>query len=166
MPDTTRVDRVRGSLLGLAVGDALGAPLEGLNAQQIRHHYGIVTDYVDGVKAWKKKPNRWRLPGLYTDDTQQALALIDVLLACRASTSTGSRRSTSSCATPEGGYAGRTAAWAGASARCSTSCRRAPTRGRPARAPPASAPRCGSRRWLSTSPTIPRPCSTPSWPPA
>ena len=30
MPHQSRVDRVRGCLLGLAVGDALGAPLEGL----------------------------------------------------------------------------------------------------------------------------------------
>jgi ADP-ribosylglycohydrolase len=63
------------------VGDALGAPLEGLVAQQIRNFYGVVTDYVDGSVAWKRKPYRWRLPGLYSDDTQQALALADTLLA-------------------------------------------------------------------------------------
>jgi ADP-ribosylglycohydrolase len=80
MPQLTRLDRVRGCLLGLAVGDALGAPLEGLSAQQIRAHYGQVVDYVDGARAWKRKPYRWRLPGLYSDDTQQALALCDVLL--------------------------------------------------------------------------------------
>jgi ADP-ribosyl-[dinitrogen reductase] hydrolase len=80
MPVMTRVDRVRGCLLGLATGDALGAPLEGLSSQQIRSQYQFVTDFVDGAKAWKKKPFRWRLPGLYTDDTQQALALVDVLL--------------------------------------------------------------------------------------
>src|SRR5437868_7992566 len=80
MPQATRIDRARGCLLGLAVGDALGAPLEGLSPQQIRAHYGTVDDYVDGVRAWKKKPYRWRLPGLYTDDTQQALALADCLI--------------------------------------------------------------------------------------
>ncbi len=78
-----RVDRVRGCLLGMAVGDALGAPLEGLSSQQIKTHYGRVRDYVDGVQAWKRKPFRWRLQGLYTDDTQQALALCDVLLDYR-----------------------------------------------------------------------------------
>jgi ADP-ribosylglycohydrolase len=83
MPHLFRVDRVRGCLLGLAVGDALGAPLEGLSPQQIKTHYGRVTQYVDGVLAWKRKPHRWRMPGLYTDDTQQALALCDVLLDCR-----------------------------------------------------------------------------------
>src|SRR3954464_1815486 len=80
MPHLSRVDRVRGCLLGLAVGDALGAPLEGLSSQQIKSHYGRVKNYVDGVQAWKRKPYRWRLRGLYSDDTQQALALCDVLL--------------------------------------------------------------------------------------
>ncbi len=80
MPQLFRVDRVRGCLLGMAVGDALGAPLEGLSSQQIKSHYGWVRDYVDGVRAWKRKPHRWRLPGLYSDDTQQALAICDVLL--------------------------------------------------------------------------------------
>jgi ADP-ribosyl-[dinitrogen reductase] hydrolase len=80
MPHQFRVDRVRGCLLGSAVGDALGAPLEGLSCQQIRTHYGRVRNYVDGVQAWKRKPYRWRMRGLYSDDTQQALALCDVLL--------------------------------------------------------------------------------------
>ena len=83
MPHLVRVERVRGCLLGMAVGDALGAPLEGLSSQQIRTHYGRVRNYVDGVQAWKRKPHRWRLQGLYSDDTQQALALCDVLLDYR-----------------------------------------------------------------------------------
>src|SRR5690606_35105602 len=80
MVPANRLERARGTLLGLAVGDALGAPLEGLSPQQIRAHYGQVVDYVDGATAWKKKPYRWRMPGLYSDDTQQALVLADVLL--------------------------------------------------------------------------------------
>lgn len=80
MGQSTRLDRARGVLLGSAVGDALGAPLEGLTAQQIRVHYGQVVHYVNGAAAWKKKPYNWRLPGLYSDDTQQALAIADVLL--------------------------------------------------------------------------------------
>ena len=51
MPPLSRIERVRGSMLGLAVGDALGAPLEGLSAQQIRAHYVQVVDYVDGARA-------------------------------------------------------------------------------------------------------------------
>ena len=82
MKQLTRIDRARGSLLGLAIGDALGAPLEGLSTQQVRQAYGQVVDYVDGVIAWRKKPHRWRLKGLYSDDTQQALVLAECLLQC------------------------------------------------------------------------------------
>ena len=34
------IDRARGVLLGLAVGDALGGPLEFLSAAEIRARYG------------------------------------------------------------------------------------------------------------------------------
>ncbi len=106
MPLTTHIDRVRGSLLGMAIGDALGAPLEGLGAQQIRAHYHLVTDYVDGARAWKKKPYRWRLPGLYSDDTQQALALCDVVLACGRIDVDRLAALYLELATPPGDYAG------------------------------------------------------------
>ncbi len=66
----------------MAVGDALGAPLEGLGSQQIKTHYGLVDDYVDGSRAWRRKSDRWRLPGLYTDDTQQALCVAETLIEC------------------------------------------------------------------------------------
>ena len=106
MPQLTRMDRARGCLLGLAVGDALGAPLEGLSAQQIRAHYGLVDDYVDGARAWKKKPYRWRMPGLYSDDTQQALALCDVLLECGRIDLDRLAELYLGMATPKGAYVG------------------------------------------------------------
>src|SRR5579859_2647138 len=106
MPLTIQPDRARGSLLGLAVGDALGAPLEGLTAQQIRAHYEKVVDYVDGVTAWKKKPYRWRLPGLYSDDTQQALVLSEVLLECGRIDPERVAELYLELATPEGGFLG------------------------------------------------------------
>jgi ADP-ribosylglycohydrolase len=93
-------------LLGLSVGDALGAPLEGLSSQQIRAHYGLVDDYVDGSRAWKKKPYRWRMPGLYTDDTQQALALCDVLLECGKVDPARLAQLYLGLATPRGNYVG------------------------------------------------------------
>lgn len=106
MPHLTRLDRVRGCLVGLAVGDALGAPLEGLSSQQIRSHYTLVVDYVDGARAWKKKPFRWRLPGLYSDDTQQALALCDVLLECKKIDLDRLAEIYLALATPKGSYVG------------------------------------------------------------
>lgn len=38
--------RARGSLLGAAIGDALGAPCEGMTAAAIRAQYGALTDFV------------------------------------------------------------------------------------------------------------------------
>lgn len=40
------IQRARGSLLGTAIGDALGAPCEGMTAEVIRETYGIITDFV------------------------------------------------------------------------------------------------------------------------
>lgn len=106
MPDPIALDRARGSLLGMAVGDALGAPLEGLSAQQIRSHYRQVVDYVDGVRAWKRKPYRWRMPGLYSDDTQQALVLAECLRTCGAVDPEWVGRVYQEMANPRMGYLG------------------------------------------------------------
>ena len=64
------VDRVIGAVLGLAIGDAMGAPIEGWPPQRIVERLGAVDGYV----------NVERLPGLYTSRTQQALCLLDTLL--------------------------------------------------------------------------------------
>jgi ADP-ribosylglycohydrolase len=90
----------------LAIGDALGAPLEGLTTQQIKTHYGRVKNYVDGVQAWKRKPYRWRLRGLYSDDTQQALALCDILIDHRRIEPQLLAEIYLSLATPKGSFLG------------------------------------------------------------
>lgn len=61
-------DRYRGCLLGLAVGDALGAPLEFLSREEIVNRYGEVREMLGG--GWLETK-----PGEYTDDTQMALAI-------------------------------------------------------------------------------------------
>lgn len=72
-----RTDRVLGSLVGLAVGDALGRPLEGMTADEIRRHYGDVAHYVEVPEEHNE---RWSLPGLHSDDTQQALVIAEAIL--------------------------------------------------------------------------------------
>jgi ADP-ribosylglycohydrolase len=62
-------DRFRGALLGLAVGDALGMPLEGMRAEEIRQAYGIVADYLPGWGGIEA--------GEGTDDTHQMLAIAE-----------------------------------------------------------------------------------------
>jgi len=70
-------DRAIGSMLGLAVGDALGAPLE---FSPVRYGSRELAGFDDVV--WKKAGNnRFALaPGQWTDDTSMALCLADSLL--------------------------------------------------------------------------------------
>ncbi len=58
--------RVRGALLGLATGDALGAPLEFLSPEVAKSRFGHLTEMV-GNSTWA--------PGEWTDDTAMALAI-------------------------------------------------------------------------------------------
>jgi len=71
-PDPLR-DRFRGALVGLAVGDALGAPLE---FQPARSPENYVVDMIGG--GWLKLE-----PGAYTDDTQMTLCTVESLLTKR-----------------------------------------------------------------------------------
>lgn len=74
--------RVRGMLHGIALGDALGAPVEKLSAAQIRQRYGRVTSV---MTRWHKmdlppeqRNHRVRGDGIITDDTLMTLALMDI----------------------------------------------------------------------------------------
>lgn len=74
--------RVRGMLHGIALGDALGAPVEKLSAAQIRERYGRVTSV---MTRWHKmdlppeqRNHRVRGDGIVTDDTLMTLALMDI----------------------------------------------------------------------------------------
>ena len=61
---------IKGALYGVAVGDALGAPLEFMSAEQIANRYGEVTDMIGG--GWLRVK-----PGEITDDTQMTLAVAE-----------------------------------------------------------------------------------------
>lgn len=68
------MDKIKGALYGVAVGDALGAPLEFMNADQIDRRYGRVTEMIGG--GWLGV-----LPGEVTDDTQMTLAVAEGIVA-------------------------------------------------------------------------------------
>ena len=81
MPNSLR-GRVRAMLHGIALGDALGAPVEKLSAADIRARYGRVTSL---RTRWHKmdmapeaRNNRVRGDGIVTDDTLMTLALMDI----------------------------------------------------------------------------------------
>ena len=74
--------RIRGMLHGIALGDALGAPVEKLSAAEIRERYGRVTSV---MTRWHKmdlppeqRNHRVRGDGIVTDDTLMTLALMDI----------------------------------------------------------------------------------------
>ncbi len=69
-------DRVRGCLLGLAVGDAYGAPLEFLQRREILSRFG--PDGPLDLEPWGDHPG-----GSYTDDTQMSIATARGLLDWR-----------------------------------------------------------------------------------
>lgn len=62
-----------GAIFGLAIGDALGFPVEFMSAQEIRTDYGP-----DGVTDFLSVGSH--PPGTYSDDTQMTLALARALL--------------------------------------------------------------------------------------
>lgn len=61
-------DRARGALLGLAIGDAMGAPTEGMTLAAIRERWGRVRDFVEEDAAG-------------TDDTEYAVLCARGVLA-------------------------------------------------------------------------------------
>ncbi|GAW91014.1 ADP-ribosylglycohydrolase family protein [Calderihabitans maritimus] len=67
-------DRFLGCLLGMAIGDALGMPAEGMSREQIRQKFGILEDF---------HPARGLPAGSYTDDTQMSLIIAQSLVEHR-----------------------------------------------------------------------------------
>lgn len=66
---STVLDRAQGCLLGQAIGDALGAPVEGYKPSSIRQRYGRITDFLQDHPVG-------------TDDTEYAVLNALILLEC------------------------------------------------------------------------------------
>lgn len=66
-------DRILGSLLGTAVGDALGMPIEGRSHTNVRTYYKGIKKYRDDEQRGDLKAGQW------TDDTQFTFALARVI---------------------------------------------------------------------------------------
>ncbi|MBT0653577.1 ADP-ribosyl-[dinitrogen reductase] hydrolase [Geomobilimonas luticola] len=62
------LSRTRGAFVGLAIGDALGAPVEFMTSSEIRAKHGLLRDLVGG--GWLRLK-----PGQVTDDTEMALCI-------------------------------------------------------------------------------------------
>lgn len=64
--------KIKGSLYGFAIGDAIGATTEFMDAESIKVKYGKVTDIIGG--GWLDLQ-----PGEVTDDTQMMLCVCDAI---------------------------------------------------------------------------------------
>ena len=67
-------EKIRGMFLGIAIGDALGMPVETMTLEKIAKKFGRVNRYIrpDGHKWYNGQP-----AGTWTDDTQLSLAIAE-----------------------------------------------------------------------------------------
>lgn len=73
MMKNSRYDKIKGALYGVAIGDALGGPLEFMSAEEIQKEHGRVTEMIGG--GWLDL-----YPGETTDDTAMTLAVAGGIL--------------------------------------------------------------------------------------
>ncbi len=66
-------ERFKGCIIGVGIGDALGAPVEGFTEEEIKEKYGEIKDYVTNKSLELKR-------GEYTDDTSMTLCILEALV--------------------------------------------------------------------------------------
>ena len=66
-------DKFIGTLVGLAIGDALGMPFEGMSALEIKEQFGKIYDFMPHPTSKLK-------PGQYTDDTEMMICLAESII--------------------------------------------------------------------------------------
>jgi ADP-ribosyl-[dinitrogen reductase] hydrolase len=71
------LDRFRGCLLGVAVGDALGMPTEGYTAREIKTKFGMVREMLPAPEGHFHSS---LIAGQFTDDTEETLLLAESLI--------------------------------------------------------------------------------------
>lgn len=76
--EITIQERIKGGIIGLLVGDALGVPYEFRARQEIPSFDEIEFE----PPAWFRRAHAGVSPGTYSDDGAQALILLDSLLEC------------------------------------------------------------------------------------
>jgi ADP-ribosyl-[dinitrogen reductase] hydrolase len=67
------VEKFEGCILGLAIGDALGMPAEGMSREKIKQLFGEIRDFLPS-------PYGDLRAGQWTDDTEQTIALAESIL--------------------------------------------------------------------------------------
>ncbi len=73
-------DKILGSWMGMAIGDALGQSVKGLKPETVKQYFKQVVRYHDVRPYIGKGIKQYRMAGLYGVQTQRALAVCDSLL--------------------------------------------------------------------------------------
>lgn len=71
------VDKIAGTLYGMALGDAMGMPSELWSRRKVKEYFGKIEGFLDGPKENETAFNF--VKGQFTDDTSQALIILDSL---------------------------------------------------------------------------------------
>lgn len=72
------IDQAYGTLLGVAIGDALGMPSELWSRQKVKRHFGEITDFLPGPDGHFVAEGMEA--GEITDDTNQALKIAEAII--------------------------------------------------------------------------------------
>ena len=78
MPDATE-NQFLGALLGMAIGDALGAPVSGMDRAAIAGQFGVIDRYLGKAQPGGEAVH----PGEFTDETEIALCIVESMTANR-----------------------------------------------------------------------------------
>ena len=70
-------EKISGCLYGGAIGDAMGAPVEWKDPNQIKKRWSYITDFVD---PWDGPSDIGKGNGRYTDDTHMVQVLSEIYL--------------------------------------------------------------------------------------
>lgn len=72
------LDKILGTLYGMAIGDSMGMPPELWSRRRLIETYGVIKDFLDGPADNEISYQYKR--GQFTDDTAQALVIVDSLI--------------------------------------------------------------------------------------
>src|SRR5918993_922685 len=78
MADATE-NQFLGALLGMAIGDALGVPVSGMDRAEIAARFGTIDQYHRGTQTGGEDIH----PGEFTDETEVALCIVESMTANR-----------------------------------------------------------------------------------
>lgn len=73
------LDHIQGTLYGMAIGDAMGMPSELWSRRKVKEYFGRIETFLDGPESNEVACNF--VKGEYTDDTAQALLILDALIS-------------------------------------------------------------------------------------